>query len=390
VSAVCAAGALAVAAGAAVLGSSVFQESIDAQVPDDVVVAVESVDSYTSSTPPPAPHPPGAELEAELAQALPDASAAPLRVVGVPDPFKGQTWSITGDQTSAASSKIDAYLSSYGYGEDAPVVADPAVLDALQVSASARAALDDGEIVVLAPQLSGKATATDPSGRSHPVRIVPSRFTLGYGATALVPPDQADGFGLPIHVLGTLYDNPHPLTDEERDRLEDIEYDGGLDLVEGTTDTFRHVDLRRAYRPSQPSEAQLELALGGVALVFALFVVGVSLALAAAESKDERDILTIAGAPPSTVARSAGAKAWLMATIGALMAVPVGFLPIVVVHLTSDTSGYADSSFPLVFPSRTVALLVLAVPAILAVVASGSSATAQRLRPVRISTATFE
>jgi ABC-type lipoprotein release transport system permease subunit len=127
-----------------------------------------------------------------------------------------------------------------------------------------------------------------------------------------------------------------------------------------------------------------------VALVFSLFVVGVSLALAAAESKDERDILTIAGAPPGALARSAGARAWLMAVIGALMAVPVGFLPVVVVSSASGRNDVGVDAFPIVFPTRTVLLLVAVVPLTVCGVAWLASTTAQRLRPVRISTATFE
>src|SRR5690606_17242125 len=107
--------------------------------------------------------------------------------------------------------------------------------------------------------------------------------------------------------------------------------------------------------PSGPTALQLELALTGLALVFCLFVVGTSLALAAAESKDERDVLTVAGAPPQLLARMAGARAWLLAGIGGLMAVPVGFLPVIV--FTAAISEDRSTPYPLVFPVRTVALL---------------------------------
>ena len=105
--------------------------------------------------------------------------------------------------------------------------------------------------------------------------------------------------------------------------------------------------------------------------MFSLFVVGVSLALAAAESKDERDILTIAGAPPGLLARSAGARAWLLAVLGAAMAVPVGFLPVIVfarAQAHDQSGGVVDDTFPLVFPTRTVLLLVVAVPLAVALV----------------------
>jgi ABC-type lipoprotein release transport system permease subunit len=153
------------------------------------------------------------------------------------------------------------------------------------------------------------------------------------------------------------------------------------------------VSIQRSSPDRGPSPFQLELILSGVALVFSLFVVGVSLALAAAESKDERDILTIAGAPPGLLARMAGARAWLLAVLGAAMAVPVGFLPVIVFAKAqgqrSSSGGYA-TDFPLVFPTRTVLLLVVVVPLTVSLVSWLSSASAQRLRPLRVSTATFE
>lgn len=103
-----------------------------------------------------------------------------------------------------------------------------------------------------------------------------------------------------------------------------------------------------------------------------------------------RDILTIAGAPPGTLARSAGARAWLLAVIGTAMAVPVGFLPVIVFSWASDRNGLSLQGFPIVFPTRTVLLLVIAVPLAVALASWSSSALAQRLRPVRVSTAVFE
>ena len=81
-----------------------------------------------------------------------------------------------------------------------------------------------------------------------------------------------------------------------------------------------------------------------------------------------------------------------MAVLGAAMAVPVGFLPVVVFAWARATTSrrHVDDAFPLVFPTRTVLLLVVAVPLVVALVSWVSSATAQRLRPVRVSTATFE
>jgi len=86
------------------------------------------------------------------------------------------------------------------------------------------------------------------------------------------------------------------------------------------------------------------------------------------------------------VARSSRrSKAPLLTVMGALLAIPVGFLPVVVF-----THADGNDSPRLVFPWRTVGLLLVAVPVITALVTDVASAVAVRLRPVRVSTMTFE
>jgi hypothetical protein len=136
---------------------------------------------------------------------------------------------------------------------------------------------------------------------------------------------------------------------------------------------------------SAPSPFMLETILSGVALVFALFVVAVSLALAAAETREERDVLAVVGAAPTTMRRTSAQKAVILTVMGALLAIPVGFLPVVVF---TRADGRAEPW--LVFPWRTVALLVVAVPLITAAVTGAASALALRVRPVHVSTMTFD
>ncbi|MGH9000886.1 MAG: hypothetical protein ACRDY7_16010, partial [Acidimicrobiia bacterium] len=104
------------------------------------------------------------------------------------------------------------------------------------------------------------------------------------------------------------------------------------------------------------------------------------LALAAAETRDERDFLAVIGASPSTMRRSSARKAVLLSALGAAVTFPVGFLP-VVVYTRAD-----PRAFPLVFPGRMTVLLLVAVPAVAWVVTNVGSALALRVRPVRVST----
>ncbi len=128
----------------------------------------------------------------------------------------------------------------------------------------------------------------------------------------------------------------------------------------------------------------LEALLTSAAFLLSLFVVAVSLALAAAETRDERDVLVVVGAPPPTVRRTSGRKALLLSLLGAALAVPVGFLPVSVFTAASD------ANLPLVFPWRVVALLLVAVPLMAAAVTTACSRLALRLRPVRVSTMAFD
>ena len=66
------------------------------------------------------------------------------------------------------------------------------------------------------------------------------------------------------------------------------------------------------------------------------------------------------------------------------MALPVGMLPVAVFVLADD------GLMQFVVPWRAIGLLAFALPAVVALVALASSATAQRLRPVRVSTAVFD
>jgi hypothetical protein len=236
----------------------------------------------------------------------------------------------------------------------------------------------------------GEATIILPDGREIAGASVRHDFLPGYASSFLITDAKVAELGLQTSESAVLIEAPSALTDEQRADLDDLRWnlDGGGVVSPKGNEGF--VDLQWEEPRSGPTPLQLELILTGVALVFSLFVVGVSLALAAAESKDERDILTIAGAPPNALARSAGARAWLLSVIGTAMAVPVGFLPVVVVSWATAQNDEGRDPYPIVFPTRTVLLLVVALPLAVCLVSWATSATAQRLRPVRISTATFE
>jgi putative ABC transport system permease protein len=400
VSAVAAAGALAVAAGALVLGGTAG-ESDEPKIPDDVVVLVQEGYDDATGLPSEAALPPADALR-DARALLPGAQEITLEGTTMPDDVDPGSafWGFAPDPSVAGTDAGD--LGALGGQRTAgplggtmvgglglpsanrAIVADDAVLDAIHADDALREALRESGLVVLTPFGNVPLLVTPPgASEAVPGRSVHHRYGLGYTAQLLISQDEVDALGLDTAPSAVAFRTPSPITEAQRDGLEDLQYDNGFN------DRSSALTVQWAYHRDGPTPLQVELILSGIALVFSLFVVGVSLALAAAESKDERDILTIAGAPPGALARSAGARAWLLASIGGAMAIPVGFLPVIVFSYASHDQ-LVDERFPLVFPGRTALMLVLVVPAVVAAVSFASSAAAQRLHPVRVSTATFE
>src|SRR5262245_14907564 len=351
VSAVAAAGGLAVASTALVVGFAAG-EAARPQASERIVLASE----YIGFNPAAGKAgglfgPPDAAARAELGRLLPSAEPVTLRTAG-----EQANWSDLG----------------------APLVAHDALLDALGLGPAVRRALARSGLVLLDAAGDPDPWATLPDGTPHDVAIVPSDLSLGPLPAVLISPALVDELGVEPHDAAVAYVADEPLTEDQLDAVEtfrdDWRFDGGA--------TYR--DVSAAWPDHGATPAQVELILAAVALAFAVLAIGAGLALAAAESRDERDVLAVAGVAPRTLARSAGGKAWLLAAIGAGMAVPIGLLP-VAVFAAADRGG-------MVFrvPWRTVGLLAIVLPALAAAVALGASTLAQRLRPIRVSTAAFE
>ncbi|HEY7073599.1 MAG TPA: hypothetical protein VH479_25970 [Acidimicrobiales bacterium] len=351
VSAVAAVGGLAVAV-TALMGGYVAGDAALPRTPDRVVVATE-----ISAIGPSGPKdsgvytPPDPDARAELERLLPGTGRVTLRTAGMQS-----EWTDAG----------------------VPVVADDDVLAGFGLGRDVRRALDRTGLVVLGPAGDRPPFATLPDGRPHEVAVVPSDVSFGPLPGMLMSPSLLTETGLTPQDAAVAFVADRPLSPRRLDALETFAEDWQFDA----TSTNRVVEA--AWPHNGPTPVQIELIYTALALVFAVLVVGASLALAASESRDERDVLTVAGVAPGTLARSAGGKAWLLAGIGAAMAIPIGLLPVAVFAA-------ADHGI-MIFrvPWRSIGLLAVALPATAALVALVASALAQRLRPVRVSTAVFE
>lgn len=265
-----------------------------------------------------------------------------------------------------------------------PVIADEAVLDALDAPASLRRLLErDGLVDVNAGDWryadandwsdGDPLTVTAPDGTEQAAAASETSLLPYELSHLLITPELADDLGLVAKDTARIIHAPENLTESQADALWG-EFDS---QSQGES---RHVVDYELQPPVSP--LQVEALLAGLAFLAALFVIATSLALAAAESRDEREVLTVVGTRPRDLARSAGAKAAILAGLGAAVAVPLGLAPLAVTSWTWDV--------PFRPPWPSLVLLVLVAPVVAALAATTASAIAQRSRPVRVSTATFE
>ena len=205
----------------------------------------------------------------------------------------------------------------------------------------------------------------------------------------LITPGRAADLGLPITERQTVLTLPADITRDQAELL------GGLGAGFSTPDTFdltpdeqlvQDVQFNTiAYEtPRIANGLQVQAAISLVATLLTLIVVAIGLALSAIESRDERDVLAAMGAPPRVLRSVASRKALLMSAAGALVAVPSGILPVLVVVASDRRMGDVRDALDIPWP--TLGALVFGVPFVASVATGAASAIAQRVRPTTMST----
>jgi hypothetical protein len=286
------------------------------------------------------------------------------------------------------------------------VVADPAILDAIGLSDGDRDALrSTGALVVdtstfaLTLPVDGPSPTTTPVPEG-PVPVAVDRgeaidaavrrdlpATRGGDVQVLVTEERAERAGLQIVEVGEVVRTGRPIDEADQGALERLSSSdqrsstflaaGEAADVGSTTspvhvETFVDWDWIDTDPALGPTAVQAIIVLAALALT--LVVVAVGLGLSAVESRDDRDVLIAVGAKPVTLRRMAGVRAVLLTATGALLAVPTGLLPAVVVL-------QAASDAALRVPWLAVGALVVVVPVVAGVAAWATSAAIQRVRP---------
>ena len=277
---------------------------------------------------------------------------------------------------------------------DAIVVADPAVLALVGLSPSDAATLQRVGAMVLAEPGSNRTppvTVTVGTGASartvNPARPA-HRFRATGGIDALITPAEAQRLGAPIISAGAIVTNPTPFNETQRASIDALT--GSImfgpsgppvstpRMVDDVTDLLWAGPHSTAISPD--TVRQIILA---IVVFIALIILGMSLALSAAETRDERDVLVSLGATPRTTRGIAAWKAAVLAFTGAALAIPTGFIPVAVAF---HAAVHAGDTARLRFPTSTVLELLIIAPLIAALVAGLGSAIAQRVRPTQMST----
>lgn len=207
---------------------------------------------------------------------------------------------------------------------------------------------------------------------------------LALNGVSVVQPEAVERLGFTPAMEEQLGIAPGDLTDSQREQLTVVSYasmynsyffdqqvgDGQQHFVGGAGVQWEYPYVG----PLVTRDMAQGVVLAAVLLLVAL-VVTIGLALWAAEGKVERDQLVAVGAGPRSLAGMAGVRAWVLATSGGVIAVPLGMSMLWVVVRAADAR---RTPFP------TVAAIAVAVglPLLVAGGAYVASAFAQRVRPV--------
>jgi putative ABC transport system permease protein len=388
VCAIAATAALAIAASSLVLTAHHNADHRAGSIRSDAVLLSTNIREGGPDRPPPA------TLEAAVAKVVRPVSRFRLQIS---DPLT-TTWKFTGFALDHPANGQYVQLVSDGAiwstpsGNSAlPVgIADHSLIGAYELSNSDQRELTKHGILALA-YARGHATLTlairaaphSAVTRRHEldVPLVDGReYRIGPLPSVLLTPEKAAALGVTIQKSTLALLSAHSLTSDQRNSIADIGADA-QDAIPPRTDLA--VNYEYYLPPTGVDPLLLEWLLVGLALMLTLFVVAVNLALSAAETRDERDVLTVVGAAPGAMSRTNAYKAALLTAMGSVLAIPVGTLPVVVFLAASNRANF-------VFPVRVVALLVLALPIAAGAVTIAASSLALRLRPVRISTMAFD
>lgn len=198
--------------------------------------------------------------------------------------------------------------------------------------------------------------------------------------------EKARALGLEIEEFGEIFVQSSPLKEWQRVELQFLSNYQATYLIDASmAQGMDFTSIVIPWNSSGIGESAVEALIAGVVLLATLFIVAIGLSLMAAEGKEERDVLVAVGAAPRSLASLAALRALLLTACAVLLAVPVGLIPVSLVL----NAGRATESGGVEIPWTTVALLVC-IPFVSYAVTRITTAVAQRLKPVTMSSFAFD
>lgn len=329
----------------------------------------------------PAPLPP--QVLERIRSIVPSARVVPVSVLvpGAANP-EGAVGGVAPQFVDdAGTPTITAYQ---GYA----AAATPALVDLIGVPARLRVALDRGEAVSVVETPAG-ARAVTLWPCCGPDAVAPVELALGgwFDSPAasralpsvLVAEDAARRAGLHVQpATARLVDLGADISDSQRDRLEllagDIQWESGAGSAGPDSGGFlRSVNLNIPSGDVMVSRAVVKAGVVLAALLLVLAVVAVGLAMAAKDNEDERQVLSAVGAAPRSLRQVGSRRAGLLTLCAAVIAVPTGMLPALVI-LAARADGNLDDRH--VRPDYWIVLFVLVA---LPLAAGGAAAVVGRV-----------
>lgn len=320
-------------------------------------------------------------LVTDLHRAFPDAVIAPyvpaVRTVGRADQQRERlVYAQAPEQTDSNGS---TYM-EFGLLE----IGGPDLLRAFHAEAGIPA-LEAGKVVGIGPgtvdggsvhltSAQGSPTTSELQRDVSAVEAGSTRY-LGLGSTTglnyVISAPGASQLGFrqsskPTWASGFILRSPQPLDADQITQAKQIASPYAGATVESAGDFESHA-------------GDLRLVVAGVGAVLALAIVGVIVALVAAEARREQAILVAVGAEPRIRRAVAGVGAAVVAVSAGLLAVPAGFAPAVVFR-SAQRIGY-----PIVVPWATIGLVLIGIPLVagtLAAIISRQPRAAQLLHPI--------
>jgi putative ABC transport system permease protein len=313
---------------------------------------------------------------AEVTKLLPGARQAPFTTAEDPD----------GRAVTVHGQLIDQEHS--GVANQHPAIGDQKLLVAMGGEPAA-AAFANGAVVAFGTNLvpDGQVTLaiTDSTGPARRIRVPAVEVTTGLYIgqtlpTFVISRQTAQRLGLPGLTTPPRYllRATRPLSDGQRDQLRALQtHFPAISWAE--PDPTRH-----HYEQGMRS---ILLALLAVAGMIALGSVAAACALALSEARQDLTTLGQLGAAPALTRRLMAAQAWLLATLGALLAAAIGLAPAVIQTLASWQ--VRPRIAILVWPSAwavpwtLLAVVAVGIPALAAAAASLLGRSPARLTPRR-------